>query len=354
MFGGVEIKVGYNPINERNTFTCGDRLSGEVELASATKCTVQSLIVKLKGKGVVGWYNGDDTALAGEEYFSIKQEIIHESKGNNVIDQGCHVYPFTFQIPAEDLPPSFRGSYGKIKYSVEAVLSRSMRMDSKAKTEFTLIQNGNLNSDPIMMAPQQQAIEKKGMVFTSGSVGMHVNIARTGFYQGEDIQVVASIQNRSSREVKPKFCLYRECRYFAGDDFNFERKSILKEVGDPIPPSASQTVTRTITIPPDTSVSILNSYVLKVEYKLQVSLDVKYAIDPKLMFPITILPALPESDEEQRPAYPAYGFLAFANSDMPGENSFLHVLRSTGRSTPPPPYGTYDMYPSLANFDGKS
>ncbi|XP_041644445.1 arrestin domain-containing protein 4-like [Cheilinus undulatus] len=230
--------------------------------------------------------------------------------GNNVIDQGCHVYPFTFQIPAEDLPSSFVGPSGRIKYTVEAVLSCSMRMDSKAKTEFTLIHDGNLKSYPIMTAPQQQAIEKKGMAFTSGSVGMHVKIARMGFYQGEDIQVVAYIQNRSSREVKPKFCLYRQCIYYAADGFNVETKNIVKEVGDPIPPSASQTVTRTITIPPDTSVSILNCQILTVEYILKVYLDVKYAIDPKVMFPIFILPAVPEPEEEQQQqhAYPTYGF----------------------------------------------
>ncbi|XP_041658023.1 arrestin domain-containing protein 3-like [Cheilinus undulatus] len=312
----------------------------------------------MKGKAEVEWTEHYGRTVVvyhkKEKYFSLQKAVLQANHGNNVISPGCHVYPFTFQIPAENLPSSFKGSYGKIKYTLEAILSRSMRMDSKAKTEFTLIYNGNLNSDPELMAPQEQAFEEKMKVFTSGSVGMHVKIARTGFHQGEGMQVVAAIQNRSSREVKPKYCLYRKCSYFATGERKVETKDILKEVGDPIPPSVSQTVTRTIIIPPDTPVSVLNCQILKVEYRLKVYLDVKYAIDPKLKFPIIILPVLPELKEEEQPAYPAYGFGAFANSDMPGGNSFLHVPPSTGPFDPPPPYGTYDMYPSLANFDGKS
>lgn len=121
--------------------------------------------------------------------------LIHCSLGKNDLSPGCHVYPFTFQIPVQwvffwtklfplvfhinifkhvslfsvtisfhlsfiapfvatsyrDLPSSFKGSCGKILYTVEANLNRSMRMDSKAKAEFTLIQK--TNHDPVMMVP---------------------------------------------------------------------------------------------------------------------------------------------------------------------------------------------------------
>ncbi|KAM9360651.1 arrestin domain-containing protein 3-like [Symphorus nematophorus] len=236
--------------------------------------------------------------------------------GSNNVPQGCHVYPFTFQIPAQELPSSFKGSYGKIVYSLEANLSRSMRVDSKAKTKFTLVHNTNLNRDLLLMTPQHSTTEKKMKLFASGTVGMDVHMEKTGFHQGEGIKVVASIQNKSSCDIKPKYCLYQKHSYFAKGKRKVQTKDILKEVGDVIPPSASQTVTRVITIPPDMCASILNCNIIKVEYRLRVYLDVKYASDPEIKVPIVILPALQGPDGEHQPAYPAYGSDAFAREGI--------------------------------------
>lgn len=91
------------------------------------------------------------------------------------------------------------------------------------------------------------------------------------FFPGEGIKVVASIHNKSSRDIKPKYCLYEKISYFAKGKRRVQTKDILKEVGDAIPPSAGQTVTRTITIPPTTCASILNCNIIKAEYRLRVS-----------------------------------------------------------------------------------
>ncbi|XP_051807085.1 arrestin domain-containing protein 3-like [Acanthochromis polyacanthus] len=286
-----------------------------------------------------------------EKYFSVQQSIIKEGQGNHTIGQGFHVYPFSFQIPTQELPSSFHGKYGKTLYTLEANLSRSMRIDSKAKAEFTLIHRGN--PDPMLMISQQGNIDKKMKLFNSGAVGMDVNIERMGFHQGEGIKVVASIQNRSSREIKPKYCLYRKYSYFAKGNRKVDTKDILKEEGEAVPPSAGQTVTKIITVPPTTPVSILNCKIIKVEYRLRVSLDVKYASDPEMKFPIVILPALEGPQEVHSLANPAYGFEAFPNSSMPGGTSFLQNSAASDPFAPPPAYES-GMYPPLTDFDRKS
>ncbi|KAM9858637.1 arrestin domain-containing protein 3-like [Aulostomus maculatus] len=340
--------VGYNPINQHNVFSSGDYISGQISLELDKDCQINSLWVKMKGKAEVKWtehYGKMSVTYCGKEkYFSLKTFIIEESQGNYQVAQGSHVYPFTFQIPAQNLPPSFKSSCGKIKYTLEANLSRSMRMDSKAKTKFTLIPKGGGNIDPWLMSPQHSTVDKKMKLFTSGAVGMDVNIDRTGFMQGEGIKVVASIQNKSSRDIKPKYCLYQKHSFYAKGKRRVETKDILKEVGDPIPPSAGQTVIRTITIPPSMCVSILNSNIIKAEYRLRVYLDVKYASDPQIKFPIAILPAVQGSGEE--PTGPAYEFGGFKN--------FPQEPTTFGPSAPLLPNGTYGMYPSLANLSGKS
>lgn len=89
-------------------------------------------------------------------------------------------------------------------------------------------------------------------------------------FSGEGIKVVASVQNKSSREIRLKYCLYMKCSYFAKKR-KLEKREILKEVGDPIPPSTSHTATKIITIPLTAAGSILNCNILKVEYRLRVS-----------------------------------------------------------------------------------
>ncbi|XP_013120059.1 arrestin domain-containing protein 3 [Oreochromis niloticus] len=348
--------VGYDPINKSNTFVSGDYITGQITLELSQECKIQSLFVKLKGKAEVLWreYDGKTviTYHSKDKYFTIKQFVIQESQGNTVIPPGCHVYPFTFQIPAQELPSSFRGSCGKIVYRLEANLSRSMRKDSKAKAEFTLIHKENLDRE--LMTPQQDMTDKKMNLFTSGSVAMDVSIPKTAFLQGEDIKVVASVQNKSSRDIKLKYCLYRKYSYFASKKRKLETKDILKEEGEAIPQSAGQTVTKIITVPSTETASVLNCNIIKVEYRLRVHLDVKYASNPEIKFPIVILPALEGSDKQQSSDYSASGFEASSNSDFPEGASFLQNPAAPGVDGLPPSYETYDMYPSLNSSDRKS
>lgn len=140
---------------------------------------------------------------------------------------------------------------------------------------------------------------------------MDVNIEKTGFFQGESLQscidaysshaktcltilacfageglkVLACIENKSSREIKPKYCVYRKHSFFAQGKRRVHTKDLLKEVGEPIPPSADVKVTRVINIPHDMEPSILNCSIIKVEHRLRVSLydqdhrQLKYKIE---------------------------------------------------------------------------
>ncbi|XP_054628607.1 arrestin domain-containing protein 3-like [Dunckerocampus dactyliophorus] len=306
--------VEYNPIDKNNVFTSGDYIAGRITFDVTQDCKIGSLWIKMKGKANVKWteHYGKTVVVYHnkEKYFSIKTFVIQDGEGNNIVTQGCHMYPFTFQIPQQDLPSSFKGSWGKIKYTLEANLSRSMRLDSKAKTHFTVVHKGS--RDPAFMVPQRSIIDKKMNLFSSGTVSMEVTIAKTCFLQGEGMKVVAYIQNRSSRGVRPKYCLYKKYSYFAKSKRRVETKNILKEVGESIPPFTGHTVIRFITIPLATCASIFNCNIIKAEYRLKVYLDVKYASDPEIKFPVIILPALQGSDEEHLPTNPEFE----ANSKM--------------------------------------
>lgn len=315
--------------------------------------------MKLKGKSEVRWTenHGKTTVTyhSKQKYFSIKQPLIPERQGNNILSMGSNVFPFSFQIPAQDLPSSFQGEFGKILYTLEANLSRSLRIDSKARAELTLVSKNDPNFDSSLRVPQQGATEKKMNLFSSGYVAMNVNMDKTGFHQGEGVKIVASIHNKSSRDVRPKYCVYRKHSFFAKGKRKVATKDVLKEVGEAVPPSAGQTVTKVITIPATTTPTISNCNNIKVEYRLKVYLDIKYAFDPTIKFPIVILPFAQSSDEEKPPVGLTYGFDSF--STVPAAD-YPPTYSAISPSAPPPPsydtHGAYGMYPSLPGYGSKS
>lgn len=89
-------------------------------------------------------------------------------------------------------------------------------------------------------------------------------------HTGEGLKVLAHIVNNSSREIKPKYTVYRKHSFFANNSRNVSTKDLIKEVGDPIPASTSQNVTRVINIPHDAEPSIHNCSIIKAEYRLRV------------------------------------------------------------------------------------
>ncbi|KAL0192375.1 hypothetical protein M9458_010671, partial [Cirrhinus mrigala] len=78
------ISVTYNPINQGNTFTSGDLISGQVILDVAKDTQIQSLSVKIKGKAEVCWSerHGQTTIVYSdkEKYYSVKRFFVVEDK----------------------------------------------------------------------------------------------------------------------------------------------------------------------------------------------------------------------------------------------------------------------------------
>ncbi|KAL1274783.1 hypothetical protein QQF64_027597 [Cirrhinus molitorella] len=420
------ISVTYNPINQGNTFTSGDFISGQVILDVAKDTQIQSLSVKIKGKAEVCWSerHGQTTIVYSdkEKYYSVKRFFVSEDKthGNDremlndpsgqpyssVVAPGRHVYPFTFQLPQQNFPPTFRGSVGKIVYGLEAKLERSMRVSSKDRAEFHYVPKPDLPS-PELMAPQYGTKDKQMKLLTSGSVSMSINTEKMGYCLGEGLKVLTEVQNNSSRSIKPKYCLYEKHSFFAKGKRRLHTHNILKDEGEPIEPQSKKTVTKLLLIPPSLTVSVLNCRILKVEYRLRVYLDVPYASDPEIKFPVVILSPQPAKNSDfgiwnqlpgsnmypnlppnvvgppgqfgapgysgppqgqfGAPGYPGPPHVQFGPPGYPGPP--LDQFGATGFSGPPsqfdpnshqsapsapPPYQDYQSYPKLPDYPEKS
>ncbi|TRY94616.1 hypothetical protein DNTS_001873 [Danionella cerebrum] len=327
------ISVVYTPINQNNTFSSGDCISGKVILEVAKDTQMQSLSVKIKGKAQVYWTerHGKTTVAYSdkEKFYSVEKFFVREEKQHGsdmlkdpsgqaysaVVAPGRHVYPFTFQLPLQHFPSTFKSSVGKVIYTLETKLSRSMRISSKAKAEFHYVPRPDV-SNPELMAPQHGTKDKQMVLFTSGSVSMNINTEKMAYYLGEGLKVLAEVQNNSSRAIKPKYCLMEKHSFFARGKRKLHTHDLLKEEGEPIEPNSRKTITKVLSIPPSLTMSILTCRVLKVEYRLRVYLDVPYASDPEVKFPIVLLPVHPVAGAKNSD---------FGNwNQPPGANVFLN------------------------------
>uniref|UniRef100_A0A672QF80 Arrestin domain-containing protein 3-like n=1 Tax=Sinocyclocheilus grahami TaxID=75366 RepID=A0A672QF80_SINGR len=290
------ISVTYNPISQSNTFTSGDFISGQVILDVAKGTQMQSLSVKIKGKAEVFWTENHSkiTVIYSDEekYFSVEKFFVREDKTHGRSNYCC----CSIYFPYRHFPPTFKGSVGKVVYTLETKLSRSMRISIKDKTEFQYVPRPDVSNPELMVRLQQKShIYKQMKLFTSGSVSMNINTEKMGYYLGEDLKVLAEFQNNSSRAIKPKYCLYEKHSFFARGKRKLHTQYLLKEEGEFIEPNSKKTVTKVLSIPPSLAISILNCRILKVEYRLRVYLDVPYASDPEIKFPVVILPPQPVS-----------------------------------------------------------
>uniref|UniRef100_A0A8C9RXM9 Si:ch211-130m23.2 n=1 Tax=Scleropages formosus TaxID=113540 RepID=A0A8C9RXM9_SCLFO len=269
--------ISYDAVNESNTFGAGDFISGRIFLEVSKEVKLSSLSVKAKGKAKVLWSEryGQVTVVyhAKEKYFSQERVLVQERAAgdDSVLSPGIHVYSFTFQIPQGNMPSSFKGCYGKIIYTLEAKLSRPMRVSSKAMAEFTFVSKPDvMNIISILQEPQFGTRSKNLKFLTSGNVSMDIQTEKMGYMQGEVLQVVAQINNISSRIVTPKISLYQKQSFFAKGKRKLYIKKILKEKGESIPPGTHRSVTQQLTIPVDLPPSVLNCPILQVEYRLKV------------------------------------------------------------------------------------
>ncbi|KAG5841064.1 hypothetical protein ANANG_G00195610 [Anguilla anguilla] len=341
------ISISYDSINEQNTFSNGDTISGRMILELSKEAEINSLSVKAKGKADVHWRekHGDRHVSynAKEEYFKLEQFIYRKVKDGDqerLVDQcgetygkaipaGKHVYPFSFRIPDGNMPSTYKGIHGKVFYLVQAKLDRSMRMDQKDKAEFNFLSRSDMNN-PIYMRPQSGTENKKMKLFTKGSTNMKISIDKKGYMQGEAITITADIENDSSRDLVPKFSLDREESFYARGHQKQFNKRILKEEGAAIPSQSHQTNTYVVKIPPDAMVSITHSRIIKVKYQLKVYLDVPYASDPEVIFPLIIFPAIKGFSPMAKPEPSS----DFGDTNQAGWN--------------PPPYGPGGFPPQLS------
>lgn len=146
--------------------------------------------------------------------------------------RGTYCYPFQFQLP-ENIPSSFEGEYGHVRYTVKATIEKPKRFTHVTKTAFSVIGSLDLNTIPQidvsfffqnkmakylselmkwlfyritwfrLQAPAGMTLSKNicCLCCTSGPISALLSLPRRGYVPGDIIPVVVEIENLSRRKI---------------------------------------------------------------------------------------------------------------------------------------------------------
>ncbi|XP_047447594.1 arrestin domain-containing protein 3-like [Mugil cephalus] len=293
-----DFSLTYEAINEDITFSVGDTITGTVTFNLTKDTKIKSVLVKVKGDANVRWtelnLTHKSTFTAHIRYFKLKEYLVAENTRGTVLPKGIHVFNYRIQIPREDLPSSFRDghpswNHGHITYMLEAKISRSWRRPSRTRKEISFVSKTFPYVGQVMCS-QSGSVTKDIGTFSKAEVQLSATVNKTVCSPGDTLSVVVKIANSSSKNVKPKFKLVQTTVYHAGFYRKTKQKILAKVVGDTIKPRSEETVSYQLTVPPDAVYSIHNCEILTVEYNLKAYVDISFAFDPEVVFPLAIVP----------------------------------------------------------------
>nr|XP_054587424.1 arrestin domain-containing protein 3-like [Nothobranchius furzeri] len=302
--------VDYDRVNGQGTYSPGDLLSGKVTVVTSKEIKVQKLLVRAKGKAKVTWnqQEGQTTVVHSnkKKYFYFEHIIIQDKNkgdGSEIMASGTNVYRFSFVIPNRDMPSSYKGEWGEIRYSLRATLAQSIWLVHKNKTEFPFLTKAEFpfasKSEMILIGLKEQQSATRISFCGSGKVTMNVTSEKMGLKQGEAMGVTAEVLNGSARSVMPKFYLCEKQTFVAQSEKRVHTKDILFGTGGTVPAESSCSITKVLSIPSDLPPTFFNCSMMKLEYRIKVMLDVPLARNQEVKLPLVILKGSPKPHQQK-------------------------------------------------------
>lgn len=193
---------------------------------------------------------------------------------------GFHTYRFSCLLP-QNLPTSFEGQHGKIRYTCKVSLDRPWKFDLTYKVAFTVLKQQDLNYEsPMIRQPVKKEVTKKYFmgIFSSNELYMSVELPISGFVAGQKIDFAIAINNPSGVTVEElKVSLKKIVRYNS-DSPRMLTKEVIEsckvEKFPGVPKKSKGNFNLNIVVPPIPPTSQFFCKVINISYELKVKAQV--------------------------------------------------------------------------------
>ncbi|KOX70634.1 Arrestin domain-containing protein 2 [Melipona quadrifasciata] len=266
----------------------GHQISGNVHLDLDQPTSALGIRLKCKGEAQVYF---TDRSAGIRRKFSAFENYLHaetylvggcwinrfssrvDGKEKSVITGG--VYPFSLTLP-ENLPCSFEGRYGRVRYSIRALLDvTTIYRFSTNIIPFTVAPILDLNRDPLAPLPISVK-QSKVYIGQTESLGMSMDLPVRGYVPGQTIPIKIAITNPTTVVVTKIRVVCKKVVTYHSTEKSRKHKEIVVEVEQPVNKDAdAYDVTFDVPAVPPTGMIHCNIidvlYTLKVEACVDVS-----------------------------------------------------------------------------------
>ncbi|XP_015605087.1 arrestin domain-containing protein 2 [Cephus cinctus] len=248
----------------------GQPVTGKVYLT--LKSPIGAIGLRLKYKGESQVYFTDRSAgirrkfRAEENYFHEETYLVGD--GSNKTNIASGTYSFQFILP-EDIPCSFEGRYGRVRYSIRAMLDVTtiLRLSTNI-LPFTVASILNLNRDPVAPLPLRETCSKTFMGQTE-PLNMSVSLPVRGYVPGQVIPVDVAVKNTSQVGVKKMRTVLKKVVSYHATEKTRKHKEIIVEIIQPIDPGI-ETYAIPIDVPAISPTGMIHCSIIDVRYTLKV------------------------------------------------------------------------------------
>ena len=281
----------------RKVYLPGMIITGTVFAVNDEPKNYKAINVKIAGFAHVQWTEsrGRTTEIykSHEDYITTFVNVWDKdtSAGGGQFPVGSYQFPFSLPLIGNNIPASYEGSVGRIRYTIEArvvkdgLLKRDIVCESIIKVENIVKINR-----PNLLQPQTMEIQKTlcCLCCASGPIVITTSIPRTGYCVGLDsIPMEISVENGSSQQVRQIIVsIHKLVNYTAQGNCRIDRRTLATIASEPIRAHNTIIWQPSPLAIPDTPATLTNCGILQVTYYLQIKATISWAINPSIKIPI--------------------------------------------------------------------
>lgn len=306
---------------DKRVFQPGDTISGVLLLNTNKEINLRGVRVELHGVGHVRIRSGKVTYARRENYLSFHSILLGRAPFQNGSDvklqPGNYNFPFQFPLPVSALPTSFEGTYGSVRYWLDAVVERPWRIDLNTRTPLVIVERVQTRNPEFLEPRVKQEDRMLGWpCCPSGQLHTKAHIERLAYCPGQEVKISGHVNNESSKTVIGfEAQLVQTVLYKAPEATTrkvTEKLYILKKEQELAPGDQTNVELDSLVIPP-VQPTTKGFGCIDISYAIRFKVRVKKAFNTEIIFPIVITTVPPSAEPSVDPVLREHIYIALAN-----------------------------------------
>lgn len=306
---------------DKRVFQPGDTISGVLLLNTNKEINLRGVRVELHGVGHVRIRSGKVTYARRENYLSFQSILLGRAPFQNGSDvklqPGNYNFPFQFPLPVSALPTSFEGTYGSVRYWLDAVVERPWRIDLNTRTPLVIVERVQTRNPEFLEPRVKQEDRMLGWpCCPSGQLHTKARIERLAYCPGQEVKISGHVNNESSKTVIGfEAQLVQTVLYKAPEATTrkvTEKIYILNKEQELAPGDQTNVELDSLVIPP-VQPTTKGFGCIDISYAIRFKVRVKKAFNTEIIFPIVITTVPPGAEPSVDPVLREHIYIALAN-----------------------------------------